>query len=76
MERKLGGSFTCSRIISALQDMSVREVLGEGYLPNYMRTDITDALHDAFGFRTDYNIIPSKQMKKIVKESKTRIRHA
>ena len=76
MERKLGGSFTCSQIISTLQDMSVREVLGEGYLPNYMRTDITDALHDAFGFRTDYNIIPSKHMKKIIKESKTRIRHA
>ena len=76
MEKKLGGSFTCSQIISTLQDMSVREVLGEGYLPNYMRTDITDALHDVFGFRTDFNIIPSKQMKKIVKESKKRIRHA
>ena len=50
--------------------------LGEGYLPNYTRTDITDALHEAFGFRTDYNIIPSKQMKQLVKASKKRIRHA
>ena len=76
IEKKLNSQFTCSQIISTLQDMSVREVLGEGYLPNYMRTDITDALHDAFGFHTDFNIIPSKQMKKIIKSSKTRIRHA
>lgn len=73
LEKKLKYQFTCSQIISTLQDMTVREVLGEGYLPNYMRTDITDALHDAFGFRTDYNIIPAKQMKKILKSSKARI---
>ena len=76
MEKKLGRYFTCNQIISTLQDMSVRKVLGEENLPNYMRTNLTDALHDAFGFRTDYNIIPSRQIKKIIKESKTRIRHA
>jgi hypothetical protein len=53
--------------------MSVREVLGQGYLPNYTRTDITDALHDTFGFRTDFNIITSRQMKKIIRSSKARI---
>ena len=73
LEKRLGGRFTCSQLIGTLQDMSVREVLGEGYLPNYMRTDITDALHDAFGFRTDFHIITSKQMKKIVRSSKARI---
>lgn len=72
LEKRLHNEYTCSQIISTLQDMTVREVLGEGYLPNYMRTDITDALHDAFDFRTDFDIIPSKQMKKIIKFSKAR----
>lgn len=73
LEKKLNYKFTCSQLIAALQDMSVREVLGQGYLPNYTRTDITDALHDAFGFHTDLDIISSKQMKKIIKSSKARI---
>ena len=73
IEKKLKNEFTCEQILSTLKDMSVREVLGEGYLPNYMRTDVTDAIHDVFGFRTDFNIIPSKQMKKIIKNSKKRL---
>lgn len=43
-----------------------RTVPGEGYIPEYMRTDITDRLHDEFGFRTDYQIISKKNMKKIL----------
>ena len=44
--------------------MNVREVLGEGYIPTYTRNDITDALHEKFGFRTDYQIITKENMKK------------
>jgi hypothetical protein len=44
--------------------------MGEGYIPTYIRTDFTDALHDAFGFRTDYQIVSNKEMKKIYKETK------
>ena len=44
--------------------MNVREVLGEGYIPTYTRTDITDALHEKLGFRTDYQIITKENMKK------------
>lgn len=72
LEKRLDYEFTCSQIISTLQDMSVREVVGEGYLPNYTRTDLTDALHEKFGFRTDYAIIPNKNMRKIVRASKIR----
>ena len=46
--------------------MNVREVLGEGYIPTYTRTDITDALHEKFGFRTDYQIITKENMKKTI----------
>jgi hypothetical protein len=36
-----------------------------------MRTDFTDSLHDVFGFRTDYQILPLRQMKKIFKATKS-----
>jgi hypothetical protein len=50
--------------------MNFLEVSWEGYIPTYTRTEFTDALHDAFGFRTDYQIVSSKQMKKIFKDTK------
>lgn len=65
LEKKLGDKFTCSEIIQGLVDMNFFELKGEGYTPSYTRTDFTDSLHDAFGFRTDYEIITSSQMKKI-----------
>ena len=70
LEKKLDENFTCPQIIQELRDMNMLEVFGEGYIPAYTRTDFTDALHDAFGFRTDYHIIAYNVMKKIFKESK------
>ena len=76
VEKKIDHAFTCEQLIETLRDMNVRELVGEGYLPTYTRTDITDALHDAFGFRTDYQAITKQTMKKILKSSKTTIRYA
>ena len=76
VEKKIDHAFTCEKLIATLRDMNVRELVGEGYLPTYTRTDITDALHDAFGFRTDYQAITKQTMKKILKSSKTTIRYA
>ena len=42
----------------------------EGYMPAYTRTEFTDVLHDVFGTRTDYEIIPFSDMKKIFSYSK------
>ena len=70
LEKKLSHCFTCEQILDTLRNMNVREVTGEGYIPTYMRTEITDALHDAFGFRTDFQIISKPDMKKIIKKSK------
>ena len=39
---------------------------GEGYIPEYTRTDLTDKLQDAFGFRTDYEIVSQREIKKIL----------
>jgi transposase len=70
LEKMLNEKFTCYEIISGLKNMNFYEVKGEGYIPTYTRTDFTDALHEAFGFRTDYQIVNTSQMKKIFKGTK------
>ena len=70
LEKKLGESYTSSEIISGLRNMNFYQIKGEGYIPTYTRTDFTDDLHEAFGFRTDYQIVNNKQIKKIFKATK------
>lgn len=72
LEKRLGGKYTCDQLISTLQGIHMREILGEGYFPSYTRTDLTDDLHEAFGFETDYDFITAQTMKKILKSSKDR----
>ncbi len=50
--------------------MDFYEVKDEGYVPTYIRDDLTDDLHEAFSFRTDYQIVSKKQMKNIFKVTK------
>ena len=65
LEKKLSASFTCSEITTALREMNFLEIDKEGYVPTYTRTDFTEALHESFGFRTDYQIVKTSEMKKI-----------
>jgi len=62
--------FTASQIIDTLRDMNFQEITGKGYLPSYMRTKLTDVLHEKFNFRTDYEILTHSAMKKIFKQTK------
>jgi len=71
LEKKLNGKYTCPEIIEGLRNMNFLEAKGEGYIPSYTRTDFTDDLHEAFGFRTDYQIVSTSQMKKILKTTKS-----
>lgn len=50
--------------------MNLLKEENQGYSPAYTRTDITDLLHEKFGFRTDYQIITEKNLKKISNQSK------
>lgn len=62
--------YTCEELIDTIRSMDMLIAPGEGYIPTYTRTDITDALHDAFGFRTDYQITSQKNMRKILNQTK------
>lgn len=70
LEKKLENRFTCEEIIGTLRDMNMMIAPGEGYIPTYTRTDLTDALHRAFGFRTDYQITSQKNMRKILNQTR------
>lgn len=50
--------------------MNVREVGEYGYIPNYTRTELTDALHDNAGFRTDNELTTPKATAGIIRCSK------
>ena len=70
LEHKLEGKYTSSKIIQTLRDLNFFQKDGCGYVPIYTRTDLTDELHDIFGFRTDTEVIPFSKMKKIFKQTK------
>lgn len=70
LEKRIKKPYSCEKLIATLRGMNVREVVGDGYIPTYTRTELTDELHDAFGFRTDYQILTKETMKKIKAASK------
>lgn len=70
LENKLNYKYTNTQIIEKLRDMEVYEEKNAGYAPAYVRDDLTDNLHEVFGFRTDFEIISYKKFEKIFKQVK------
>ncbi len=70
LERKLGEKYTCEDIIKTLKRMDMRKLDDHGFIPNYTRTELTDALHEMSGFRTDYELTLPKAMAGVVRRSK------
>lgn len=73
LEKQLKETYTCEDIIDTLRNMWIARP-GEklGYIPVYTRTDLTDALHETAGFRTDYQIISDVNMRKVIRRSKNK----
>ena len=71
LEKRLQERYTSHEIIDGLRSMNFLEIKGNGFVPTYTRTDFTDDLHEMAGFRTDYQIVNSNQMKKICKQTKS-----
>lgn len=70
LEYRLNYKYTNTQIIDKLKEMNVYEEKGNGYSPSYVRDDLTDDLHEIFGFRTDYEIISYENFKKIFTQVK------
>lgn len=71
LEKKLHEKYTCEEIVRTLREMTMYRP-GEklGYMPSYTRTSLTDALHEASGFRTDYEILTDINMKRVIRNTK------
>ena len=68
LEAKLGSKYTAENLIDTLGSMRLVDVEGQGYIPAYTRTDLTDDLHSLLGFRTDTQIIRKSKMRSILKQ--------
>lgn len=66
LEHELEYKYTSSEIISTLRSMTMNIIHGEGYRPNFTRTDLTDALHEKAGFRTDTEIVTNQKIRQIL----------
>mgnify|MGYP002294532774 CR=1 FL=1 len=75
LEKKVnrgGMHFSSLEILGTLKDMNFLSVNGEGYIPTYTRTDLTNHLHGSAGFRTDTQIVTKKAMRGIIASTKKR----
>ena len=69
LEKTIGEKYTTSAITECLRNMLFHEIPREGYIPAYTRTDLTDALHSAFGFSTDFEFVSLSDFRKIFKRT-------
>lgn len=67
---RAGHKFSVREISSTLAGMDFCSIPGEGFVPAYTRTTLTDYLHGSAGFRTDTQIITKQTMRKIISSTK------
>ena len=72
LEKALDHEYTCEQIIHGLRKIKFLKLKDVGFAPAYIRNDFTDKLHEVFGFRTDYEILPKASMRKIISHTKKR----
>lgn len=75
LEKKVnrgGKHFTTEEIVDTLRSMDFLSISGEGYIPTYTRTDLTNNLHGSAGFRTDTQIVTKQRMRSIIAQTKKR----
>ena len=70
LEKQLDCKYTTDKILNTLKSMNFLYLRGYGYVPTYEKNNLTDALHEISGFRTDNEIIPLDSMKKIISSTK------
>lgn len=72
LQKELKIHCTTEQLLHVLKSMDFSDIEEQGFQPAYERQEITDALHEVCGFRTDYQFISKRRMKEIQKKSKRR----
>ena len=70
LEKKLNNKYTIDQILPVLQEMDFMKYEGKGYQPVYTRTELTDDIHESFGFCTSKQIVPVVKMRNIISQTK------
>ena len=72
LKKTLKTPCTTEQLLHVLRSIKFADIEEQGFIPVYERQRITDELHDACSFRTDYQFITKRKMKEIQKKSKRR----
>lgn len=72
LEKKTDDKYTVTELIESLRSMNVLRIYGEGYIPTFKRTAITDDIQKIFGLQLDTEIITSPNMNKNKRISKVK----
>ena len=70
LEKKLEKQYTCEEILEELRGYQFADVQGQGFMPIYTKTKLTDKLHEVSGFSTDFEFLTKSKMREIQKKSK------
>ena len=70
LEKQLNNKYTVTEIVNTLSEMTLTDIGEMGYIPSYTRTELTDALHENAGFRTDTQIVKKSKLRSIIKSTK------
>lgn len=68
--KKYEDKISVHQMIDTMKKMNMLFIGGEGYIPEYQRTEISNRLHGACGFRTDYQIVTKRAMNTIIAGTK------
>lgn len=64
LEHRMPG-FTTDQLLDSLRTMDALKIEGEGFMPAFTRTNVTDQLFEKAGFRLDTQLIMLKKLKSI-----------
>lgn len=64
--------YSTDKILDAIRTMDALKIEGEGFVPTFTRTEVTDKLFEKIGFRLDNQIIMLKNLKTINAMTKKR----
>lgn len=65
-------NYSTDKILDAIRNMDALKIEGEGFVPTFTRTKVTDKLFEKLGFRLDNQIIMLKNLKTINAMTKKR----
>lgn len=75
LKQKVSG-YSSEKLTATLRKLKLTEISPGDYIPIFKRSDLTDQLHEEFGFRLDRELIPQKNLKKIIKQTKKEKKYA